>query len=106
MTLELLNDICSLAKTSQRTTTLSPPGSHTVPNYPAVTPLVYSSLDTITMSEQYKGQDLMDIAKQAEQDLASDKLKHGAQDGGFGGKTVHGGSVSSKWPSSTSAGLV
>ncbi|KAK6378986.1 hypothetical protein LTS17_006689 [Exophiala oligosperma] len=46
------------------------------------------------MSEQYKGQDLMDIAKQAEQDLASDKLKHGAQDGGFGGKTVHGGSVS------------
>lgn len=47
------------------------------------------------MSEQYKGQDLMDIARKAEQDLNSDKAKHGAQDGGFGGKTVHGGSDSS-----------
>ncbi|EXJ94600.1 hypothetical protein A1O1_02996 [Capronia coronata CBS 617.96] len=46
------------------------------------------------MSEQYKGQDLLDIAAKAEQDLANPKLKHGAQDGGFGGKTVPGGSVS------------
>ncbi|KIW27988.1 uncharacterized protein PV07_07680 [Cladophialophora immunda] len=46
------------------------------------------------MSELYKGQDLMDIAKQAERDLASAKSKHGAQDSGFGGKTVSGGSVS------------
>jgi hypothetical protein len=37
------------------------------------------------MSEQYKGQDLMDIARKAEQDLNSDKAKHGAQDGGLGG---------------------
>lgn len=47
------------------------------------------------MSQEYKGQDLLDIAAKAEKDLASDKLKHGAQDGGFGGKTVHGGSTSS-----------
>ncbi|KIW89381.1 uncharacterized protein Z519_10235 [Cladophialophora bantiana CBS 173.52] len=46
------------------------------------------------MSEQYKGQDLMDMARHAEQDLASPNLKQGSQDGGFGGKTVPGGSVS------------
>jgi len=46
------------------------------------------------MSQEYKGQDLRDIAAKAEQDLAEPYLKHGAQDGGFGGKTVHGGSVS------------
>jgi len=47
------------------------------------------------MSAEYKGQDLMDIAKKAEQDLADPKNNHGAQDGGFGGKTVKGGSDSS-----------
>jgi len=46
------------------------------------------------MSEIYKGQDLLDIAAKAEQDLAAPHLKHGAQDGGFGGKTVPGGSTS------------
>jgi len=46
------------------------------------------------MSAEYKGKDLMDIAKDAERDLASNKLKHGAQDSGFGGKTVSGGSTS------------
>ena len=50
------------------------------------------------MSEQYKGQDLLDIAAKAEQDLASDKLKHGTQGSGFGGKTVGGGSTSSTFP--------
>merc|ERR1711939_240076 len=55
---------------------------------------IHTNTNTSTMSEQYKGQDLMDIARKAEQDLNSDKAKHGAQDGGFGGKTVHGGSVS------------
>lgn len=40
------------------------------------------------MSQEYKGQNLLDIAAKAEQDLASDRAKHGAQDGGFGGKTV------------------
>jgi hypothetical protein len=54
------------------------------------------SKTTYTMSQEYKGQDLRDIAAKAEQDLADPYLKHGAQDGGFGGKTVHGGSVSSK----------
>jgi len=38
----------------------------------------------------------MDIAKDAERDLASDKLKHGAQDSGYGGKTVSGGSTSTE----------
>ncbi|KIX07185.1 uncharacterized protein Z518_01838 [Rhinocladiella mackenziei CBS 650.93] len=46
------------------------------------------------MSQEYKGQDLLNIAVQAQQDLADPKKKHGAQDSGFGGKTVHGGSVS------------
>ncbi|KIW11348.1 hypothetical protein PV08_10648 [Exophiala spinifera] len=46
------------------------------------------------MSGQDKSQNLMDIAKQAEKDLASDYLKHGAGDGGFGGKTIPGGSLS------------
>ena len=47
------------------------------------------------MSAEYQGKDLKDIAKEAERDLASDKLKHGAQDSGYGGKTVSGGSTSS-----------
>lgn len=54
-----------------------------------------TALFTPTMSEQYKNQDLLDIAAKAEQDLASQRLKQGAGDGGFGGKTIPGGSVSS-----------
>ncbi|KAK4937551.1 hypothetical protein LTR10_021843 [Elasticomyces elasticus] len=64
------------------------------------------------MSAEYKGQDLMDIAKQAERDLNDPKANHGAQDGGFGGKTGKGGSdstlesgidqsVTNKFPGST-----
>lgn len=49
-----------------------------------------------TMSKEYEGQDLQDIAKQAEQDLASHSLKRGAQEGGLRGKTDKGGSTSSK----------
>jgi hypothetical protein len=46
------------------------------------------------MSEQYKGQDLLDIAAKAEQDLNSSQAKTGTTSG-FGGKTVSGGSLSS-----------
>ncbi|KAI1612510.1 hypothetical protein EDD37DRAFT_648051 [Exophiala viscosa] len=64
------------------------------------------------MSAEYKGQDLMDIAKQAERDLNDPKAAQGAQDSGFGGKTVKGGSdsttesgidtsVTNKFPGST-----
>ncbi|KAK5456900.1 hypothetical protein LTS15_004680 [Exophiala xenobiotica] len=57
------------------------------------------------MSEQYKGQDLMDIARKAEQDLNSDKAKHGAQDGvGGSDSTLESGidqSVTNKFPGST-----
>lgn len=52
-----------------------------------------------TMSKEYEGQDLQDIAKNAERDLASNSLKRGAQDGGFGGKTDKGGSTSSEYTS-------
>ena len=56
--------------------------------------------DFNTMSEEYKGQDLRDIAAKAEQDLASNQLKFGAANTGFGGKSGKGGSLSStsKWP--------
>jgi hypothetical protein len=47
------------------------------------------------MSEIYKDRDLMDIAKDAERDLASDKLKTGASSGTYGGKDNSGGSDSS-----------
>ncbi|RVX75328.1 hypothetical protein B0A52_00681 [Exophiala mesophila] len=46
------------------------------------------------MSEEYKGQDLRDIAAKAEQDLASNQLKFGAANTGFGGKSGKGGSLS------------
>jgi hypothetical protein len=51
----------------------------------------------INMSKEYEGRDPLDIAAQAEQDLNSNERKFGVQDGtGFGGKTVGGGSTSSK----------
>jgi hypothetical protein len=51
------------------------------------------------MSKEYDGQDLLDIAARAEQDLNSDSKKSGVQDGtGFGGKSVGGGSLSSEFP--------
>lgn len=41
-------------------------------------------------------EDLLDIAAKAEQDLNSDRLKAGRQEGtGFGGKDTKGGSTSS-----------
>ncbi|EHY58604.1 hypothetical protein HRR83_007327 [Exophiala dermatitidis] len=46
------------------------------------------------MSEQYKGQDPLDIAAKAEQDLADPKLKQERGGVGFGGKTVTEGNLS------------
>lgn len=47
------------------------------------------------MSDNRK-EELLDIATKAEQDLASDRLKFGRQEGtGFGGKDTKGGSTSS-----------
>lgn len=48
------------------------------------------------MSEQYKGQDPLDIAAKAEQDLADPKLKQERGGVGFGGKTVTEGNLSGK----------
>lgn len=49
------------------------------------------------MSKEYEGRDLKDIAAQAEQDLNDRRHNFGYQDGtGFGGKTVGGGSTSSR----------
>ena len=47
------------------------------------------------MSKIYEGQDKMDIAAQAEQDLNSQDKKTGTLSG-HGGKTVSGGSTSSE----------
>jgi hypothetical protein len=56
-----------------------------------------SKSDQINMSKEYEGRDPLDIAAQAEQDLNSHERKFGVQDGtGFGGKTVGGGSTSSR----------
>jgi hypothetical protein len=49
------------------------------------------------MSKEYEGQDLLDIAARAEQDLNDPKHNSGVQEGtGFGGKTVGGGSTSTE----------
>ena len=52
------------------------------------------------MAAEYEGQDPLDIAKQAEQDLNSAANKSGNRGNttGFGGKTNPGGSFSSKLP--------
>jgi hypothetical protein len=58
------------------------------------------------MSQIYEGQDKLDIAAKAEQDLNSHDRKFGVQDGtGFGGKTVGGGSTSSQSPSTPTSTL-
>jgi hypothetical protein len=50
------------------------------------------------MSKEYEGRDFKDIAAQAERDLNDKRHNFGYQDGtGFGGKTVGGGSTSSKF---------